>query len=116
MDKPEFFESKQQEIPGTLASRPLFVPPVCQGHPVGVPRIFSSLCAFLSLLTDETGTQIWDHSFPLENTKSPTRKSWKITQKLQFGPPRDCLKITEKLLKKYKNIGNYLNITVLVIF
>ena len=40
-----------------------------------------------------------DPGFPLQNTKSrPPRKSPKITQKLQFGPPRACPK---KLPKNY---------------
>ena len=36
---------KQTEIPGTLASRPLFVPPGVPGHPAGAPRNFLTLCA-----------------------------------------------------------------------
>ena len=54
-----------------------------------------------------------DPGFPLENTKSrPPRKSPKISQKLQFGPPqacpenyrkitRKCNFFTQKLLKNY---------------
>ena len=42
-----------------------------------------------------------DPGFPLQNTKSPPpRKSPKITQKLQFGPPRDCPENYQKITKK----------------
>ena len=42
-----------------------------------------------------------DPGIPLENTKPPPpRKSPKITQKLQFGPPRACPENYRKITKK----------------
>ena len=35
---------------------------------------------------------------------APSRRSWKITQRLRFGPPTTVLKITETLLKKYTSV------------
>ena len=58
----------------------------------------------------------WDHSFPLENTKSPhPRKSWKITQKLPFGPGT-VLKTTEKLPQNYKKYRKITKSTLLAVF
>ena len=38
----------------------------------------------------DLNSQVWDLSFPLENTKSPQPETpGKFTQNLQFGPPRD---------------------------
>ena len=69
--------------------------------------------------------KFWDPSFPLEKTKSPhPQKSWKITQKLQFGPLRDCpegcrknSEKWQKLRKKKKKLKNDYTFSIfLVIF
>ena len=49
-----------------------------------------------------------DPGLPLQNTKSPPpRKSPKITQKSQFGPPRACPENYRKITKKWNFLVIY---------
>ena len=63
------------------------------------------------------GSQHWDRSFPLENTKSPHPENpGKLLKNYNLAHPGAVLKIAEKLLKITILPRNYLTITLLVIF
>ena len=53
---------------------------------------------------------LWDHGFPLENTKSPHPENpEKLLKNYNLAHPRTALKITEKLLKNYRKIAKILH-------
>ena len=59
----------------------------------------------------------WDHSFPLENTKSPHPENpGKLLKNYNLAYPGTVLKITEKLLKNYKKCNVFSNFSVFCIF